>query len=112
MCVCVCVCVSLLKAPHVTRERLAHQITAAALHILQLRACGQREDQEDSFEEWCKNQANRQPMFAYWSLVLQLELIVLQLVHSLRTANFDQFLQTLTNLMPWIFALDHVHYAR
>ena len=51
-------------------------------------------------------------MFAYWTKVLQLQLCVLQYIHAVRSADFEDYTQSLTNLMPWFFALDHVHYAR
>ena len=56
---------SLLKASHVTRIRLGHQITAATLYALQQRAFEQREDKATSLDEWTKSQAQKQPMFAY-----------------------------------------------
>ena len=103
---------SFLKASHVTRTRLAHEITAAALYILMQEAYAKNQDVEENFETWCSSQTQKQPMFAYWSQVLQLELSVLHLVHSIRTADFDKYVEALAQLMPWFFALDHVHYAR
>ena len=35
-----------------------------------------------------------------------------QFVKSCRTADFSLYMETLDSLMPWIFALDHTHYAR
>ena len=51
-------------------------------------------------------------MFAYWSRVLELEMIVLQTIHSIRSADFDDFVKSLTLLVPWYFSFDHTHYAR
>lgn len=39
-------------------------------------------------------------------------LLILQFVKSCRTADFSLYMETLDSLMPWVFALDHTHYAR
>lgn len=37
---------------------------------------------------------------------------MLSFVRSLREANFEQYVNTCKSFMPYIFALDHVHYSR
>ncbi|KAK0146492.1 hypothetical protein N1851_014183 [Merluccius polli] len=108
---------SFLKAAHVTRSRRAHQITAAALNILQHRAhdkyCQtQRDGVPLHFEAWCQQRADNIPQFQYWSIVLELELLMLVFVHSLREASFSMYLDALTELAKWFHAMDHTHYAR
>ncbi len=44
--------------------------------------------------------------------MLSLELTVLAFVRAIRTSDFDLYMETLSQLVPWFFALDHVHYAR
>ena len=44
-------------------------------------------------------------------LDLLLELLILQLVHSIRTGNFEQYIESLTNITPWMFAFDLICYA-
>ena len=43
---------------------------------------------------------------------MELELCVLVYVCSLRQASFAMYLDALTELTPWFFALDHTNYAR
>ena len=43
---------------------------------------------------------------------MALELSTLIYVRSLREANFSMYLDALTELVPWFFALDHTNYAR
>ena len=43
---------------------------------------------------------------------MKLELCILIFVRSLRTASFTMYLDALTELAPWFFALDHTNYAR
>ncbi|KAG1701374.1 B-cell receptor-associated protein 31 [Nymphon striatum] len=72
---------SFIRASHVLRTRRAHQVTAAALYILQHRAyshycLGQTRDAEDlsEFESWCCQRGKDIPPFHYWATMLELEL--------------------------------------
>jgi len=109
---------SFLRASHVTRTRRAHQLTAAALYILQRRAYDQHsasaEDDQppEDFEDWCHEKENSSPQFLYWATVLDLELSILIYVRSLREGDFIMYLDALTEIVPWFFALDHINYAR
>ncbi|KAK3923417.1 Envelopment polyprotein [Frankliniella fusca] len=107
---------SLIKASHVTRTRYALQVTAVALFALQQNAYSEYCEQETddlllSFDDW-KNSKNSIPQFRYWNTAMKLCLLVLQFVRSQRTAHFDLYITSLRQLVPWFFALDHVHYAR
>ena len=42
---------------------------------------------------------------------MQLQLLLLQLIRSIRLANFDLYVSFLTRLAPWFFAMDHSNYA-
>ena len=43
---------------------------------------------------------------------MELELCMLIFVCSLCVASFAMYLDALTELVPWFFALDHTNYAR
>ena len=108
---------SFLKAAHVSHTRRAHQITAAALNVLQHPAydnyCQIQTNQVPlAFETWCTQRATNIPQFQYWSTVLELELLVLVFVLSLREGSFSMYLDSLTKLAKWFHAMDHTHYAR
>ena len=110
---------SLLKASHVMRTRKAHQITAAALYILQHHAydhysltCSKYNQTLLDFEAWCDERKQNCPQFHYWSTTMELEVCILTYVRSLREANFAMYLDALTELVPWFCALDHTNYAR
>jgi len=45
-------------------------------------------------------------------MTISLELLVLQFVKSVREGNFQLYTETLGNIVQWIFALNHTHYAR
>ena len=99
--------------------RRAHQVTAAALYILQRHAYDQYsttnaeyDEHPGSFEDWYSQREQSYPQFQYWTTVLALELSTLIYVRSLREANFSMYLDALTEPVPWFFALDHTNYAR
>ena len=52
------------------------------------------------------------PQFKFWDVVLQLELLFFEFVKSLRTGDFTLYVETIELLLPWMFSLDHHHYAR
>ena len=107
-----------IKVSHLTRTRRAHQITAASLYILQQRTYSKYSEVLDNgvesmgFKDWKNKMSTERPHFLYWCLVLELELCVLQLVRSLREANFKHYIECLGQLAPWMFSLDHINYAR
>ena len=73
---------------NVSRTRSAHQITAAALNILQylvynLYCQTQTDGVPLTFEAWCHQRAENIPQFQYWAFVLEIELLMLVFVRSL-----------------------------
>ena len=100
------------------RSRYAHQVTIASLYILQNSAyhsyCKELPASEEPlpFEIWWQTKSKQHPQFYYWTTVVELELLMLQFIRSLREGNFYLYLDSLNQLAPWFFALDRVHYAR
>ena len=109
---------SYLKVSHVTRTRHAHQVTASSLNILLHKAYTEysssqkNEESLSSLEAWCQERAKASPQFHFWFTILQLELQVMIFVRSLREADFKLYIESLSQLVPWFFSLDHTHYAR
>ena len=102
----------------VVLARRAHQVAVAALYILKHHAydhycMAYSGDEQDllEFQQWCKHRENTCPHFQYWNTVMKLELCMLIFVRSLRVASFTMYLDALTELTPWFFALDHTNYA-
>ena len=100
-----------LKVSYVTCTRYAHQVTAALLYFLQKQAHKCSDDSE-TFKNWCKRKAEQHAQFLYWTIVLELELLLMTYVHSLRTGDFLLYIQVLVKLFPWAFALNHRNCAR
>jgi len=61
--------------------------------------------------EWCSEE-KVSTQFKYCKMVMKLELIVLTFVRSLCECNFDLYVESLQNLAPWPFSLEHTHYSR
>ena len=106
---------SFLRASHVAKPRHAHQITASILYMLLHKAYSENmgeAKEEVSLDEWCYQRSNESPQFKFWYEVLLLAVDVLIFIRSLRTSNFQMYVDALKNLTPWFFALDHTNYAR
>ena len=54
----------------------------------------------------------RSPQFQFWSLTLKIELDYLLFLRSIRSRNFELYVLSIAKILPWLFALDHYHYAR
>ena len=55
---------------------------------------------------------DKNPQFKFLSLILEIQLLVLVFVRSLREGDFHLYIQVLQTIAPFIFALDHPNYAR
>ena len=69
------------------------------------------DDAEDlpEFEDWCHRRAKDIPYFQYWTTVLELEMLVLVYVRSLRQASFAMYLAALVELVPWFHGCPRPH---
>ena len=65
-----------------------------------------------TFQEWCSQKEEQHPQFSYWNKVLELELLLLQFLRAQRNGNFPLYVETLGIIVQWMFATDHIHYAR
>ena len=69
-------------------------------------------NKELNFEEWKQQLSSKSPTAAFWFTLVKLETFLMKYVRSIREGNFKLFLSCLRDIIPWMFALDHVHYAR
>ena len=72
----------------------------------------QKDEREMSFEDWQRDCEETRSQFKFWSIAQRLELLRLSFVRSIRTGNFALYKESIQNLLPWFFALDHTHYSR
>eukprot|EP00112_Aurelia_sp_Birch-Aquarium-sp1_P007906 Seg1863.1 transcript_id=Seg1863.1/GoldUCD/mRNA.D3Y31 product="hypothetical protein" protein_id=Seg1863.1/GoldUCD/D3Y31 len=69
-------------------------------------------DSKDVDLEVFYQQSKDIPQFRYWSTALELEILLLTFVRSLREGNFQLYIDTLCRMGPWFFAMDKVNYSR
>ena len=62
-------------------------------------------DEIKEINAWCGDQIAEHPQFQYWSMVLNLELLVVNLVGSIRSRDFQQYMKSIQDLIPWSFAM-------
>ena len=109
-------------ASDVKAARYAHQVTCAALHRLMKNSYEKDRDakelktkengESETFEEWKERRRNDNPLFFYWALILDLEILLNIYIRSLREGNFQLHLEVLTAFVPWFMALDRINYRR
>ena len=103
-----------LHCNHLTHTRLAHQTSALCLAKLQKEAFistnGSRSD--EAMELWKQQMVSKSPTFQYWNTILSLELLGLTFVRSQRETDFGLYVESLKEMTPMFFALDHQNYAR
>ena len=102
---------SFLDCTHITRTRYSHQVTAAALKILLLRAFKNAQS-SSTIKEWSQNREQQSQQFKFWTLILQLQLTVLCLIRGFRERNLNLYIESMKTVVPWFFALNHSHYQR
>ena len=109
-------------ASDVKGARYAHQVTMAALNRMMKDAYSKDQEvnelktneneEQESFEEWKERHRNDNPLFFFWALILDLEVLLNIYVRSLREGDFKLHLEVLTALVPWFMALDRINYRR
>lgn len=109
---------SALDEHHIKRSRYAHQVSIAAFSILREEAFSQYclENQGtcpvNTFVKWSDEQEENYPMFFYWSMVIDFQMLLLRFVRSMREGDFELYVQTCDEICDWAFALDRPNYSR
>lgn len=102
-----------MQVVHVKKSRSYHQITAAVLHSLLIDAyTSENPESCISLQEWIDQNASSSPTFRFWLLVLNLEVLLLSFVKSVRMGNYEDFKDALKSMIQWYFVFDHHNYAR
>lgn len=108
---------NLQRGSQTSRSQWAHEVTAAALYALQQQAYRvYREtcepDNIQTFDIWKQNMASEFPQFFYWNMVLDLECLLFSFIRSQREGNYKLYVESLQAMIPYMFVMDHYHYAR
>lgn len=85
---------------HVKEARNFHKITAAVLYaLLQDAYANDFSFDETDFSSWVQKKMEI-PVFRFWLTVLNLEVLLLSCVRSVRQGDFDLFKLTLSKMLP------------
>ena len=64
----------------------------------------------ESYSMW-NQRSQTVPQIKFWSMIIELELLVTRFVRSLREGDFQLYVQSCDELSSWFHALDHTNYA-
>ena len=106
---------STLNEHHIKRTRYAHQVSFVSLYMLKQNAyvdyCNDVVGPPESYSMW-NERSQTVPQFKFWSMIIELELLMTRFVRSLREGDFPLYVQSCDELCSWFHALDHTNYAR
>ena len=88
-------------------------MTAAVLFsLLQEAYVHDEPDEELSMDRWVVEKSEDNPTFYYWLQVLNLEILLLMFVKSVRQSDYQLYKDCLRHMLPWFFLFDRQNYAR
>ena len=100
-----------LSGLKIKRIRHAHQVSLAALIKLARQALEAQNKYLD-YSYWKRHRCSQSTTVSYWFTVINLEVLLFMFIRSLRERDFPLFVTSLENIVPWMFSLNHIHYAR
>lgn len=89
-----------------------YEVTACALSILLEESYDSSSRDDLSFETWIEESARMYPPFKFWLTILNLIILLLSFVRSVREGDFELYKNSMHLMCPWYFALNHQNYAR
>ena len=107
---------SALNEHHIKRTRYAHQVSVMSLYLLKQKAyssyCSSVLGPPVSRQMCNEKSRTENPMFSYWSMIIELDLLMCRFVRSLREGDFILYVQVCNELCAWFYVMDHANYAR
>ena len=96
---------------NIKRARYTLQITLCSL-FNQLRDAMPNNLTDLSPYDWLSQKSKDSTSFLYWKCVIDLQVLILLHVHSIREGNFKLHVKVLFKLLILFFIFDHCHFAR
>ena len=66
----------------------------------------------DDIQGWMKKKASESPIFHYWKIIFDLQILILMFIWWEREQDFALYVQVLKSIIKYIFAFKHYNYAR
>ena len=95
---------------HLKRTRYVHQVFLLALAILENEAF--IFEGSGTMDSWENTMKMKSRMFAYWCMVMDIELLHYRFVRSLREGDFPLYVQVIDELCNYVFTWNQIHYSR
>ena len=95
---------------NIKRAKYPLQITLCSL-FNQLRAAMPNNLTDLSPYDWLSQKSKDSSSFLYWKCVIDLQVLILLYVRSIREGNFKLHVKVLFKLLIWFLIFDHCHYA-
>ena len=92
---------SALDDKHIQRTRYIHQVSLVAFSIMRQEAYSQYVQSDGnglSLDQWISQESNKSPNFAYWSTLIDLEMIMCRFIRSIREGDFLLYRQVLNEM--------------
>lgn len=100
-----------LNVSQITSARYLLQVCLCAEYKAIKLVCDSCESTQD-IQDWMDNKASESPMFHYWKMIFDLQVLILMFIRSERERDFPLYVQVLKSAMKYIFAFNHYNYAR
>ena len=101
---------SFLIGAKVKRSRYAYQLSLASLIAL-ARDAFKEQPAQTPYDDW-KVELSGKPVNAkYWFTVIELYILLFMFIKSIRDTDVDLYVGCIQDIVPWMFALDHIHYS-
>ena len=102
---------SFLRGANVKRSRYVHQVSLASLvHLSNIAFKDQSE--VDSYIIWWYEVKKRSANACYWLTIIDIEVILFLFIKSISTTDFDIFIHSISDIIPWMFSLGIINYSR
>ena len=86
-------------------------MTAAVLHSL-LEEAYEHDDSDLEMNEWVAEKSKENATFYFWLQLLNLEILLLLFVKSVRLSDYQLYKDCLRRTLPWFFLFDRQNYSR
>ena len=96
---------------NIKRARYTLQIILCSL-FQQLREAMSATNTDLTPYNWLTQKSKESTSCMYWKNVIDVQILILVYIRSIREGNFKLHVEVLYRLLAWVFIFDHYHYAR
>ena len=106
----------MLDEHYINRTHYAHQVSLIGLYMMRQKSysmyCSSVQGPPESLEMWAERRRTRNPMFMFWSTIMDLELLMCRFIRSLHEGDIPLHVQVFDEMSSWFHVMDHTNYAR